>query len=97
MSELVDSFMRIMGDQPLSLALVVVVLLLLYIMNKQFNAFSQARKDTSEMIIKWQEDTQKIMADCVSKESLAIIVNALERDRELYRQLLSQQQTPPPN
>jgi hypothetical protein len=77
-----------MSDQPLSLALVVVVLLLLYIMNKQFNAFSKARSETSQMIVTWQKETQAIMAASVSGESLKMILDALERDRETYRAML---------
>jgi hypothetical protein len=85
---LADTFMRIMSDQPLSLALVVVVLLLLYMMNKQFNAFSKARSEASAMIVTWQKETQQIMADAVSKEVMQMVLNALERDRETYRAML---------
>ena len=88
MTGLADTFMQIMGNQPLSLALVVVVLLLLYIMNKQFNAFSKARAETSQMIVQWQKESQAIMANCVSKEVMQMVLTSLERDRETYRAML---------
>jgi hypothetical protein len=95
MTALADTFMKIMSNQPLSLALVVVVLLLLYMMNKQFNAFTTSRTEASQMIVQWQKETQTILAGSVSGESLKMILDALERDRETYRAMLPTYQSMP--
>ena len=94
MNALVESFMRVMGDQPLSLALCVMNLLLLAYCFRQAKQFSETRREMAKMIIKWQEDTQRIMADCVSKDTMKVIVDALERDRELYRAMLPSHRSP---
>jgi len=88
MNELADKFMHIMGNQPLSLALVVMNLLLLWFQFKAAKSYEQSRKQTVELIVAWQKESQAIMADCVSKENLQAILGALERDRETYRAML---------
>jgi hypothetical protein len=90
MSDLVEHFMRIMDNQPLSLALCVMNLILLFYCFKQARDFAEVRKYTADAIIKWQGESQQIMAHCVSKENLELILAALERDRELYRRMLIQ-------
>jgi len=82
------TFMEIMKMQPLSLALVVMnfaLVVFLFYSNSQTLAQRQMAVD---QIIKWQQQTDSLMANCVSKEVVEIVVNALERDRELYRQML---------
>ena len=96
MSGLADTFMRIMDSQPLSLALCVMNLLLLWYCFRISGQYSKSRSETTAMIIAWQKESQAIMADCVSKENLDTIVAALERDRELYRALLPSHRQPPP-
>jgi hypothetical protein len=88
MSELADTFMRVMDQQPLSLALCVMNLLLLWYCFRITGQYSKARSETTTLIVGWQKETQAMMADCVSKENLQMILAALERDRELYRALL---------
>jgi hypothetical protein len=90
MNALVESFIQVMAGQPLSLALVAMNLLLLWFLFKQNSQFSKARTETAQMIVTWQKDTQQIMADCVSKEIMKMILEALERDRETYRAMLPQ-------
>ena len=42
-------------------------------------------------IVAWQRDTDTLMASCVSIEVMKLVVDALERDRSLYRQMLPRQ------
>ena len=93
MNQLVDHFMRIMTDQPLSLALCAMNFILLYFLFKQGNQFMRQRRETAELLFKWQERVQITMANCVSAENLELILKALERDRELYRALLPSHRT----
>jgi hypothetical protein len=88
MNDLVKNFMEIMGGQPISLALVVCNLLLLWYCFKLTNSFSAARQETMQLVVQWQKESQAIMAGCVSKEVLDRILGALERDRETYRAML---------
>jgi hypothetical protein len=88
MNDLVKSFMEVMAGQPLSLALCAMNLLLLWFLFKQNNQFTKARTETSQMIVTWQKESQAIMADCVSKEVMDMVLKALERDRETYRAML---------
>ena len=88
MNDLVNNFMKVLGDQPLSLALVLMNFLLLYFLFKQGNQSLQNRKETMETIVKWQEATQDLLANCVSKDVMALVIAALERDRETYRAML---------
>ena len=41
-----------------------------------------------DQIVAWQRGTDKLMASCVSIEVMKLVVDALERDRSLYRQML---------
>lgn len=88
MAQIVDNFMKVLSDQPLSLALCAMNLLLLWFLFKQNTQFSQARTETSQMIVAWQKESQAIMADCVSKEVMEMVLAALERDRATYRAML---------
>jgi hypothetical protein len=88
MTDLVESFMQILKGEPLSLALCAMNLILLWFLNKQFNAFTKARSEISQTIVTWQKETQEIMAACVSKEVMQMVLAALERDRETYRAML---------
>jgi hypothetical protein len=88
MNELVKNFMEIMAGQPLSLALVVINFLLLWFLFKQNNQFTKARSETAQLIVTWQKESQAIMADCVSKEVMEMVLKSLERDRETYRAML---------
>jgi hypothetical protein len=99
MTSLVESFIQVMAGQPLSLALCAMNLILLWIMNKQFNTFSKARSEAAAQIVQTQEKAQTMLADCVSKDIMAMILASLERDRETYRAMLpsySYQTTPVP-
>jgi hypothetical protein len=78
----VGVFMRIMEGQPLSLALVLMNLVLMALL---FYASSQTlaqRKDIAQMIVTWQQATDNLMASCVSKDIMALVLDALKIARE---------------
>jgi hypothetical protein len=73
-------------------------LLLLWYCFKNTSSFTKTRGEAMTLIVNWQEKSQAILADSVSKESLNMILGALERDRETYRAMLptySSKPTPP--
>jgi hypothetical protein len=64
----VSGFVTVMGTQPLALALVVMNLTLLgylFYLNSSVNA---QRKESVDLIIGWQKETDKLMVNCVSAE-----------------------------
>ena len=74
-SKQVSSFFKIMKDNPLSLALVIMNFLLM-----GFLFYSgAARKDTVNMIVKWQADTDRLMASCVSGEVVKTVLEAMQK------------------
>ena len=90
------SFFSIMKESPLSLALVVSnFLLLIFLFYNGITTLTQ-RRETVALIVAWQQETDKLMANCVSKDIMQIVVEALERDRDLYRTLLRQNSPPNP-
>ena len=83
-----SSFMGTLKEQPLSLALVVMNFLLVAYL---FYAGSQQldqRADAMKMMVEWSKDTDKILGNCVSIDVMKLVVDLLERDRELYRRML---------
>lgn len=81
-SKQVGVFMRIMEGQPIALALVVMNILLMALL---FYASSQTlaqRKDIAQMIVTWQQATDNLMASCVSKDIMALVLDALKVARE---------------
>lgn len=90
----VGGFMDIMRSQPLSLALVVMnVLVVAYLFYSGAQQLEQ-RATAMQMIVEWSKETDKILGSCVSIDTMKLVIDALERDRELYRRLLPG--TPPP-
>jgi hypothetical protein len=89
------SFFGIMKENPLSLALVISnLLLLIFLFYNGVTTLSQ-RRETVGLIVAWQTESDKLLANCVSKDIMQSVITALERDRELYRSLL--QANPPPH
>jgi hypothetical protein len=88
-------FMDALKGEPLSLALCAMNLILLGYLFYEGSSVSAQRQAAIEQIVRWQAETNKLMADCVSKDVVKVVVDALERDRELYRRLLPQQPAPP--
>jgi hypothetical protein len=89
------SFFSSMREQPLSLALVIMNFTLLFFLFYSGASQLNQRKETVELIVSWQRDSDKLLANCVSKDIMETVVKALERDRELYRSLLPPQTSPP--
>ena len=95
-SKQVGNFMEIMKSQPLSLALVVMnVLVVAYLFYSGAQQLEQ-RATAMQMIVEWSKETDKILGSCVSIETMMLVVDALERDRALYRSLLPGVPTPTP-
>ena len=95
MNALVDRFMEVMAGQPLSLALCVMNLLLLWYCFRITGQYSKARSEALNVVASWQKEAQELMAGSVSQDSLKIILEALERDRETYRAMLPTFHPPP--
>ena len=95
MNQLAESFVTVMAGQPLSLALCAMNLLLLWYCFRTTNQFTKARSEMSAAIVDWQKQTQTLMADCVSKDVMEMVLQSLERDRELYRAMLPTFKAPP--
>jgi len=90
----VNTFMEILKGEPLSLALVAMNLLLLWYCFKTTGQFTKARSEVAALIVEWQKQTQALMADCVSKDVMEMVLKSLERDRETYRALLPSHRAP---
>ena len=54
----------------------------------QLASLDATRRQAVDQIVAWQRGTDKLMASCVSIEVMKLVVDALERDRSLYRQML---------
>ncbi len=89
-----NTFMDILRGQPLSLALVAMNVLLVVFLFYSNNQVLKQREAALNQIVGWQRQTDTLMANCVSKDVVQVIVNALERDRELYRQMLKPPDAP---
>lgn len=76
------SFFDVLRDQPLSLALVVMNFLLVAFLFYSGTAQLKQRQETTAQIIKWQQDTDKLMANCVSKEVTDMMLNNVQRITE---------------
>lgn len=71
------SFFDIMRSDPLALSLVLINFLLM-----GFLYWSGAqRKDTVDLIVKWQERSDQLLASCVSADIMKLVLDALDRDR----------------
>jgi hypothetical protein len=62
------SFFEILRESPLSLALVAVIAGLVLLLYYSQTQTLEQRRETSALIIKWQMDTDKLMANCVSQD-----------------------------
>ena len=61
----VGSFMDIMKGQPLALALVIVILVLLALLWSTYRSADEARQAEMTMIFKAQNDMQVLLSKCV--------------------------------
>jgi hypothetical protein len=92
----VGGFMEIMKSQPLSLALVVMNFALVAFLFYSNAQVLEQRGGALNRIVEWQQKTDVLMASCVSIEVMKLVVDALERDRNLYRQMLPPLTPAPP-
>lgn len=95
--EATRTFFNALKDQPLSLALVVMNFVLLGFLFYSGATTADARQENVKMVVAWQEKTDTLMANCVSKEVLESVVGALERQlQEMRRQLDGRELVPLP-
>jgi hypothetical protein len=87
-SKQVGGFFKIMEMQPLSLALVVMNFALVAFLFYSNSQVLTQRQNALDQIVRWQSNSDQMMASCVSIEVMKLVVDALERDRSLYRQML---------
>jgi hypothetical protein len=72
------SFFEILRESPLSLALVGVIAgLVVLLYYSQANTLEQ-RRETSALIIAWQRDTDKLMANCVSQDVTKMMLDNVQ-------------------
>ena len=77
-----SGFVATMGSQPLALALVVMNFVLLGFLFYNGSSVNSARKDTLDQIIKWQTDTDKLLAGCVSAETNRTMLDHMQKITE---------------
>jgi hypothetical protein len=91
------SFFDALKDQPLSLALVTMNFGLIAYLFYSGSSITMSRAETTKMIVAWQERTDTLMANCVSKDVLESVVGALERQlAEMRKQLNGKPEPGPP-
>lgn len=90
------SIVGVLKESPLSLALVVINFALVAFMFYTNNQVLTQRQDALQRIVDWQQRTDQLMASCVSIDVMKLVVDALERDRSLYRQMLPPLSPTPP-
>lgn len=77
--ETTRSFFGVMGSNPLSLALVVVVFALSFMLYFSSASTLEQRAVMAKMIVDWQQDQQKILAGCVSAEVTKSMMDNMQR------------------
>lgn len=75
-------FMTIMGTQPLALALVVMNFVLLGYVFYQGTSTTTQRRETTDLIIGWQKETDKLMVNCVSAEVTRTMLDNMQKITE---------------
>lgn len=73
------NFIGAMREQPLSLALVVMNFVLLGYLFYSGSSQQSLRAETTTMIVKWQEATDKLMASCVSSDIMKMVLDAVQQ------------------
>ena len=77
--ETARSFFGVMGSNPLSLALVVVVFALSFMMHYSNKETLEQRTAMSKQIIEWQEKQQIILGGCVSADVTKNMMDNMQR------------------
>ncbi len=84
--ETTRSFFGVMGSNPLSLALVVVVFALSFMLYFSSAATLEQRSVMAKMIIEWQQQQQVILAGCVSAD---VTKNMMENMQKITDTMLT--------
>lgn len=74
-----SGFVNIMGGQPLALALVIMNFVLLAYLFYTASSITSSRKETTDLIVKWQQDTDKLMVNCVSSDVMRMTLDNMQR------------------
>jgi hypothetical protein len=82
-SKQVGNFFHVLKEQPLSLALVIMNFLLVAYLFYSGSQMLKQRAETTKMIVSWQEKTDMLMASCVSKEIMQLVLDALHKTNPL--------------
>lgn len=73
----VSTFQDIMRQQPLSLALVMMNLLLIVFLFYSNSQTLTQRQSALNQIVDWQRQTDQLMAGCISKDALELVLSAV--------------------
>jgi hypothetical protein len=76
------SFFEVLRESPLSLALVAVIAGLIVLLYYSQTSTLDQRRETSALIIKWQMDTDKLMANCVSSDVTKMMLDNVQKITE---------------
>ena len=82
-------FMKIMMQQPLALALVVMNFVLIAYVFYSGSVIIEQRWRTTNLIVEWQKETDKLLQTCVSSE-------ALEKVFDVFKELSGVRREPQP-
>ena len=85
----VGGFVTAMGTQPLALALVVMNFVLLGYVFYLGSSITTSRKETTELIVGWQKETDHLMVNCVSAD---VTRNMLDNMQRITETMLSAEQ-----
>ena len=87
-------FIDAMRSQPMGLALIAMNILLIAYLFYSGSTTSAQRRETVELIVNWQKETDKLMANCVSAEVTRLMLDNMQmitktmledRDKEASR------------
>jgi hypothetical protein len=76
------SFFDALKDQPLSLALVVVIMAMTFLLYYSNAQTLLQRQNAMDQIVSWQRDTDKLMANCVSAEVTKTMLDNMQKITE---------------
>jgi hypothetical protein len=77
--ETTRSFFGVMGSNPLSLALVIVVFALSFMLYFSSKETLEQRSQSLRLIVEWQKDIQQILGGCVSSEVTKNMMDNMQR------------------
>lgn len=77
-----SGFVNVMGGQPLALALVIMNFVLLGYLFYESSSITKQRKETIDLIIGWQKETDKLMVNCVSAEVSRSMMDNMQKITE---------------